>query len=321
MTGVVQQFQELLKGVDHKKSIPSAAVAAPKVEALPEPHPDLAAKVKYGGLGKDSIGELKHDGHDIVVRHGAAAARTNAQHKMAKLLGADHMLPDQTYDAGIHHQKAYATDKFDHHAHAGTSFQRKHSGTSVDEGAEKREHPQAMRDQWKSGDLHKLWALHYIANDVDTHGGNFTVDKTGVKYYDADHSFFELPWKHAAAKEKNGDVKTYGMGAPPLPSYVKPFVADKDHEGNDMDKDDWEGIDPIHKKDQVHTAALNSHAGMIKPELFAEFGPFAHERAERAKAALSSSDPTGEMMKLWKDKSIQGGKVEEPKKPKSEKKK
>jgi hypothetical protein len=239
------------------------------------------------------MGTLDHEGQKLVVRHGAPAQRLETQRAIASLMGADHMMPRHTFDAGVHALPGKHVTPHEDRLHAGTSYQELAPGDDIMTGDMYDKQPQSLRDQWKSGELHRLLGTHYIANETDAHGGNFKVHpEKGVQYYDADNSFPELPFAHALERTHN---HLYARKLQPLiPTYVMPFV-------DTGEQNEWEGVRPIHKGDQPDVAAINAHAAMINPELFKKFGPHAHERAIKVKQALSSGDPTGAMLKLWKE--------------------
>jgi len=309
MSNYQERWEQLQKALNHSVSI--AKVTPPAEPSEPEamPHPDHMAKVQYGtrnipgaldhheskSTPQSKMGFLQHGGKSYVVRHGGAAHRTDVEHQMAKLLGADHMVPEQHYDHGINHPGHHGQDTFRPSEHAGTSFQEHSKGKNLNDDtlAEGSKESDKLRDQWKNGDLHKLWALHYISNNSDMHSNNFNVGKDGVKAYDSDHAFYELPTAHIV--QHYGDDKHELMYMPhaqdQLPAYLSPFI----------DRDNDEDIKPTFKDDQVHVNSLNDYANNINPDLFEEFGPHAADRARKVKRALSSANPTEEMQKLWDD--------------------
>jgi hypothetical protein len=232
---------------------------------------------------------------------------------MSKLVGADHMLPEQTYDHGLNHPDHHGEETFHPHKHGGTSLQEIVHGKDIYDALEDEGLTKKLKDQWKSGDLHKLWALHYISNNGDMHPGNFKVTKDGVKAFDSDHAFHELPLAHMVHDHGDGeaDLKYQPHSFSQLPSYIHPFV----------DRENDDGIDPVHAKDQITVKALNEHAANIQPDLFEQFGPHAAERAMKAKKALMSADPTGEMLKLWDDHDDKTGDLTWDKQQSKEKKK
>ena len=303
-------WEELSKALNHAAAIQKVTMPEAKEEEV-LPHPDHMEKVKYGfrnipgtddvmGSDRKNIGYTKVGGKGYVVRHGAAAHRTDTEHQMAKLLGADHMVPEQHYDHGVNHHDHHGEDSYDAHQHGGTSFQEHSDGKSL--YANDKAATEKLRDQWKNGDLHKLWALHYISNNADMHAGNFNIGKDGIKAFDSDHAFHELPTGHVVERDhepgnNEARIKYMPYSQSQIPSYLNKFI---DHPND-------EEIEPTHKDDQVSVKSLNEHAGKINPELFEQFGPHAAERAMKAKKALASSDPTGEMMKLWNDHSDKTG--------------
>jgi hypothetical protein len=248
------------------------------------------------------MGFLKSEGKGYVVRHGAAAHRTDVEHQMAKLLGADHMVPASTYDQGVNHPDHHNEDTYNPHSHGGTSFQEHVDGKSIHDALNDEKLTDTLKSQWTNGDLHKLWALHFISNNADMHPGNFHVSDEGVKAFDSDHAFYEVPSGHVVHGEKgnqaNGhkDLKYMPYGHNMLPSYLSPFVKNPKYEQED-------DISPEHEKEQVSVKALNEHAKAINPQLFEGFGPHAAERAAKVKNALMSADPTGAMLQLWHDHS------------------
>ena len=318
----------LCKAIDHKVSIPK--IAAETKPQKVQPSDELNSKAKYssyaadvipsavGGSETQHLGYLEHQGKGYVVRHGAAAHRTDNQHSIARLMGADHMMPEQSYDANVHAPNPEG--KREDRLHKGTLYQELVPGEMINEGADRGEHHQALRNQWRSGDLHRLWGAHYIGNDTDNHGGNFKINDKGVQYFDSDHSFPELPYGHILQRDNKGKLKAEYMGGSfedEVPSYVKPFV----HRSSEVDSDgdkvgDSEGIDPIHSSDKEDVAAINNHANMINPELFKKYGPHAYERAIKVKEALSSGDPTKAMMQLWQNQPPEESE-DEPTKPES----
>ena len=202
---ITDKWDELSKALSHKTSIASAAISPPtKEEEFPQPSSEHLANAKYGvknipdsvhiGMGapKDNIGATKHGKKDMVIRHGAGAHRTAVEHEMSKLLGADHMMAQQSYDSGMHHPNHNQKPSYNRNLHGGTSIQQHVDGESIIDAFHKKDGLNGLRDQWKNGDLHKLWALHYISNNGDMHSGNFKVTKDGVKAFDSDHAFHEL---------------------------------------------------------------------------------------------------------------------------------
>jgi hypothetical protein len=317
---IVGRWEELKKALSHKRAIASTDPIPVKNDVPTEVHPDHLTKVKYGRDDSDpvskmfnpTLGMLKDGGKRFVVRHGAAAQRTDVEHQMAKLLGADHMTPDQSYDHGLNHPEHHGEDTFHPHKHGGTSLQDVSDGKTIHDALEDEKLTKTLREQWKNGDLHKLWALHYISNNGDMHPGNFNVTKDGVKSFDSDHAFYELPQAHLVHDHGDGepDLKYNSHAFSQLPSYLHAFV----------DRENDDGIEPRHSKDQVTVKALNEHAANINTDLFEQFGPHAAERAAKAKQALMSADPTGEMMKLWDDHSDKTGDLTWDKTQKAEKK-
>ena len=308
---IQEKWEELQKALTHKNSIATTTLSTPKVLET-TPHPDDLEATKYGtkhipGASKDPnmgndklhLGYQTKGGKGFVVRHGSAAQRTDMEHQMSKLLGADHMLPDQSYDHGLNHPEHHNKDTFNPHQHGGTSLQEHVPGKTLSEAMEDPKATDKLREQWKNGDLHKLWALHYISNNADMHTGNFNVGKDGVKAFDSDHAFPELPTAHSVhqnAETGENHLNYHSYSQSMLPSYLSPFV-----QNTKAMQDD--GIPLSHSDDQVSVKALNEHAKNIQPDLFEHFGPHAAERAAKAKKALSSANPTEEMQKLWHDHS------------------
>ncbi len=298
-----QKWMELKKALDHKSSLASASApkASPK-EGFPSIDSSHLANTKYGsknipeaglsiGTSGDNMGFSGSKGKGFVVRHGSAAHRTAVESEMAKLLGADHMLPQQSYDPGMHHPNHNQKPTFNVDKHGGSSIQEHVTGDSLHDivGDDKKMKP--LVDQWKSGDLHKLWALHYISNNGDMHSGNFKVTKDGVKAFDSSQAFHELPFGHAVEDYGDGPQVHHLHGSySQVPSYLTSFVS---REGND------EGVEASHSGEQPNLDALRKHASMINPEAFTKFGKHAMERAAQAKAALLSADPTKAMTSLW----------------------
>lgn len=314
MQELLDKWDDLKKALSHKAAIQPAAISVPEEKGVDELHPDHVSKVLYGapevggGTSSDNIGHVKHNGKEYAVRHGAAAHRTDVEHQLAKLLGADHMVPDQKYDHGINHPSHHNVGSSYHpHLHGGTSFQEYiKDPKSLYDALEDKDQTEKLKDQWKNGDLHKLWALHYISNNGDMHPGNFHVTPQGIKAFDSDHAFYELPSAHIVTGEKDPvhkdshHLKYMPYAHANLPSYLSPFV---ENEGGEHD----DAIEPTMKHEQVAVKQLNDHAEKIDPKLFEQFGPHVAERAMKAKKALASSDPTSEMLKLWKDHSDKTG--------------
>jgi hypothetical protein len=222
-----------------------------------------------------------------VIRHGLPAMRTSAEYAMAGILGAQHMLPKATHNNQVHHPVYEGTKDFKPTKHSGTSMQEFVDGKPI-ELADTANELGGLRDQWKKGDLHRLWALHYISNNGDMHSGNFAITKDGVKAFDSDNAFYELPKGHVYDKNDQGPMhlpKIYEQ----IPSYLTPFMQ---HNNDD-------GIEPKHAGDQLDTARVKKFADSIKPELFGMFGERAVKRAQEAKEALSQKDPTKAMHHLW----------------------
>jgi len=222
-----------------------------------------------------------------VVRHGLPAIRTAAESTMAKILGAQHMLPKTTHNSSIHHPGHEGKDTFKPTKHSGTSFQEFIDGKPI-ELADTANELGGLRNQWKKGDLHRLWALHYISNNGDMHSGNFAIDKDGVKAFDSDNAFYELPKGHVYDKNDEGPMhlpKIFDQ----VPSYLTPFVQ---HQNDD-------GVEPKHHKDELNIKNVKQFANSIKPELFQMFGDHAVKRAQEAKEALSQDNPTKAMHNLW----------------------
>lgn len=306
-----QKWMELKKALDHKSSLASASAPSPK-EKEPFPAVDSShlASAKYGsenipeagkslGSSGENIGFSKVKDRGFVVRHGAPAHRTAVEAQIAKLVGADHMLPEQSYDAGMHHPAHNQKPTFDVDRHGGSSIQEHVSGDSLHDVVGDKKKMQKLVDQWKSGDLHKLWALHYISNNGDMHSGNFKITKDGVKAFDSSQAFHELPFGHAIEDYGEGPQVHYLHGSySQLPSYLAPFVERGDND---------EGVAASHVHEQPNFQALREHANMINPEAFAQFGKHAMERAAKAKAALMSADPTRAMTTLWDSHSNKTG--------------
>lgn len=300
---LLARWEELKKALDHKKAIPSADMPKIKEESeFPQPSSEHLANAKYGvdnipgaqHIGNNNvIGATKHGKKDMVIRHGAAAHRTAVEHEMSKLLGADHMMANQSYDPGMHHPDHYQKPSYDRNLHGGTSIQEHVGGEPLYKAIDKENGLDGLRNQWKNGDLHKLWALHYISNNGDMHTGNYNVTPDGIKAFDSDNSFYELPSAHIVERYAKG--KPVMRYAPflhnELPSYLYPFL---DGKGENMEE-----IPAKHKDDQPSSVAINEHAANIDPDQFAKFGKHAFERAKSAKAALTSADPTAAMLKLW----------------------
>lgn len=309
MKQLSEKWEVLKKALDHKKSIPSMDISTPKAkEEFPTPSSEHLANAKYGvenipdthrgtinpmGYSKN-MGITKHGQKDMVIRHGAAAHRTAVEHEMSKLLGADHMLAQQSYDPGVHHPDHHQQPSYDRNLHGGTSIQEHVGGKPLTHLLDKKDELEPLRDQWKNGDLHKLWALHYISNNGDMHSGNFNITKDGIKAFDSDHAFHELPLGHMVNRYKDGKPQIQYMPMmKELPSYLYPFMENK---GENMEE-----IPPVHKGDQPGSQAINEHAKAIDPEQFKQYGKHAYSRAREVKAALMSSDPTDAMLKLWSD--------------------
>ena len=308
MEDILNKWEELKKALDHKKAISTTTVPMLGEKAeWPAPSSEHLANAKYGvknipgadpftaGNSKN-IGVTKDGDKTMVIRHGAPAHRTAVEWEMAKLLGADHMLAQQSYDPGMHHPDHYQKDTYDRNLHGGTSVQEHVGGDRIYNLSDKEGGLDGLRDQWKNGDLHKLWALHYISNNGDMHPGNFNVGKDGVKAFDSDHAFYELPTAHAVdryTKDSKPVIKYYPFLNKELPAYLYPFI--EGHGDNISD------IPHTHKDDQPSSVAINEHAKNIDPDQFSVYGKHALERAVKAKKALLSSDPTAAMLKLWED--------------------
>lgn len=297
------KWDELKKAISHKSAFSSAASAEPETkEPFPVVDSSHLSSAKYGaknipgagsslGTSSDNIGHAKHKGKSLIVRHGASAHRTAAEAEMAKLLGADHMLPEQSYDPGMHHPDHHQKPTFNVDKHGGSSIQEFVDGHSLHDAVDDDKKMEALKDQWKSGDLHKLWALHYISNNGDMHSGNFKITKDGVKAFDSSQAFHELPFGHVVEDYGDGPSVHYAPGSySQLPLYLAPFVERGEND---------EGVQASHANEQPNLEALRQHASMINPEAFAPFGKHAVERAVKAKNALSSSDPTKAMTSLW----------------------
>lgn len=300
---IVGKWDTLNKAISHKTAISSSSVISPKeTKEFPKPSAEHLANAKYGvenipGAlhlgGSKSIGFTGEGDSGLVIRHGAGAHRTAVEHEMAKLLDADSMVANQSYDAGMHHPEHYQKPSYDRNLHGGTSIQEMVDGEPIYGAADRDGGLDGLRNQWKNGDLHKLWALHYISNNSDMHGGNFKIGKDGVKAFDSDRAFYELPTAHSVVREGDGKYLTdYSpLSHNMMPTYLHPFI--KDHE------DSGENIDSVHESDQPSSQTINEYAKGIDPEAFKGFGKHAYERATKAKAALLSADPTAEMKRLW----------------------
>lgn len=304
MKDLLEHWERLQKALDHKRAIQPATLPEIKDDEPAEPHPDYADKVQYGharvkhAAGEKvpgaeeskNIGILKHKGKEYVVRHGASAHRGAVETELSKLLGADHMLAQSTYDGGVNHPEHHNKEDYDPHHHGGTSFQEYVGGDHPSDAADDEKKVKAMREQWKNGDLHKLWALHYVTNNLDQHPGNFKVTDSGVKAYDADQAHYELPFAHTVLRDDAGENMKYTPNmAKELPGYLAPFIhGDKDFK-----------IPNKYKDDQVAVKQLNKDAEMINPQAFEQFGPHIAERARKAKSALASTNPTQALLKLW----------------------
>jgi hypothetical protein len=304
MTFLQNKWEELKKALAHKQAFATVAAPAEKPAEFPTPSHQHLMATRYGSKnipGSDGTGHHteslgfttlgKQQGKGFVVRHGASAFRTGTEHAMAKLLGADHMVPQQSYDSGIHHPLHYQQGTYNVDKHGGTSLQAHHDGASLEDALQDPKHEKALTNQWQTGDLHKLWALHYVTNNGDMHSGNFKVDKDGVKAFDSSQAFHELPFGHVIEDHGSGpEVKHMPGSYNQLPSYLAPFI---ERENND------EGIDATHSHVQPNFKELRQHANMINPEAFAPYGKHAVERATQVKTALASPDPTRAMLDLW----------------------
>lgn len=298
-----EKWNELKKAINHKASIASMSASKPEAKQdFPKIDSSHLKEAKYGsknipgagpslGTSGDNIGYVKSKDQPLIVRHGSAAHRTAVEHAMAKLLGADHMLPEQSYDPGMHHPEHNQKPTFEVDKHGGSSIQGYVDGDSIHDAIDSEKKMKPLIDQWKSGDLHKLWALHYISNNGDMHSGNFKITKDGVKAFDSSQAFHELPFGHAVEDYGDGPKVHYLHGSySQLPSYLTPFVSREDND---------EGISAKHSDEQPNFEALRQHANMINPEAFLQYGKHAAERAMKVKEALMSSDPTKAMTSLW----------------------
>ncbi len=285
------------KKLNTKLTVTSSGQWNMKKVDVPVPQSEHVQATQYGSKNIPNVenfgtGTLHQDigitgDKQHIVRHGLSAMRTSAEHTMAGMLGAQHMLPKASHNSSTHHPDHEGQDTFKPTKHSGTSMQAFVDGKPI-EHADMANELGGLREQWSKGDLHRLWAMHYISNNGDMHSGNFAIDKDGVKAFDSDNAFYELPKGHVYDKSDKGPFHLPKIFEQ-IPSYLTPFM---DHQNDD-------GIEPKHKGDKLDLDRVNRFADSIKPERFGMFGTKSVERAQEVREALSQKDPTKAMHRLW----------------------